>query len=364
MTTEPSSKPVVGVLFGGISSEHAIALRSVHTVLSNLSTERYEVVPVGITRDGQWLRYRGGLDAIVDGTWETHDCTPACIVPTRGMGLVELPAGGQWESCPLDVVIPVLHGRGGEDGAIQGLLELAGIPYVGCGILASALGMDKAATYGIVAEAGVRTPRCRTLVGAIEEAALDAIATDLGYPLFVKPANGGSSFGVSKVETPDQLAEAVALARSFDGKVCFEEAIAGTEVGCAVMGAAGAADQLVAGMPDQISVASGLFRIHQEAKPGENAENSTIVCPAPLDAAVVARVQETGKCIYQALGCEGLARVDMFLTPENELVFNEINTFPGMTYYSRFPAMMRAAGIDVPEVLDRLIALALERGPR
>lgn len=364
MTIEPSTKPVVGVLFGGTSSEHAITLRSVHTVLSNLNSEHYEVVPVGITRDGQWLRYRGGLDAIADGTWETGNCTPACIVPMRGMGLVELPPNGPWASCHLDVVIPVLHGRGGEDGAVQGLLELAGIPYVGCGILTSALGMDKAATYGIVAEAGVRTPRCHTLVGTFGEADLDAIAADLGYPLFVKPANGGSSFGVSKVETPDQLAEAVALSLTFDGKVCFEEAITGTEVGCAIMGAAGAPDRLVVGMPDQISVASGLFRIHQEAKPGENAENSTIVCPAPLDAAVIAQIQETGKRIYQALGCEGLARVDMFLTPEGELVFNEVNTFPGMTYYSRFPAMMRAAGIDVPEVLNQLIALALERGPR
>ena len=361
MADESSPQLVVCVLFGGISSEHAISLRSVRTVLDALDPARYTVVPVGITRDGQWLRYRGPYDAIADDSWETHDCTPACIVPTRSTGLVELQAHGGWEALPIDVVIPVLHVRGGEDGAVQGLLELAGIPYVGCGILASALGMDKAATYGIVAEAGVRTPRCRTLVGTFGPNDVAQVAADLGYPLFVKPANGGSSFGVSKVENPAQLDEAVALARSFDAKVCFEEAINGTEVGCAVMGDS---DNLVVGLPDQISVASGLFRIHQEARPGENAENSTIVCPAPLDPATTARVQATGKRIYQALGCEGLARVDMFLTPEGDLVFNEVNTFPGMTYYSRFPAMMRAAGHDVPAVLDHVIALALKRGAR
>lgn len=361
MADKPLSRLAVCVLFGGISSEHPISLRSVSTVLDALDPTRYDVVPVGITRDGRWLRYRGAYANIADGSWETRDCTPCSIVPTRGTGLVELRENGSWEAQAIDVVVPVLHGRGGEDGAVQGLLELAGIPYVGCGILASALGMDKAATYGIVAEAGVRTPQCRTLTGAFCEADLADVAADLGYPLFVKPANGGSSFGVSKVSGPEQLAEAAALAQSFDGKVCFEEAICGTEVGCAVMGNAG---ELVVGLPDQISVASGLFRIHQEARPGENAENSTIVCPAPLEPAMVAQVQETGKRIYQALGCEGLARVDMFLTPEGELVFNEVNTFPGMTYYSRFPAMMRAAGHDVPEVLGRVIQLALERGVR
>ena len=210
-------------------------------------------------------------------------------------------------------------------------------------------------------DAGVRCPRCRTLVGTIRDEDVAAIAEELGYPLFVKPANGGSSFGVSKAEDAGQLAEAVALARSYDAKVCFEEAISGTEVGCAVMGPAGDPDALVVGLPDQITVQNGLFRIHQEANPGKNQENSTIVCPADLPAETVAYVQRTGKRIYAALGCEGLARVDMFLTPEGELVFNEVNTFPGMTYYSRFPAMMRAAGHEVDDVLDRVIELALAR---
>ncbi len=358
----PTGRLTVCVLFGGVSSEHDVSQKSADTVLKALDPDRYDVVALGITKDGRWLRFRGETGRIFDGTWEEGDCVPAAVSPDRGVhGIVELAGDGTWTSTRVDVCIPVLHGRGGEDGSVQGLFELAGIPYVGCGILASALGMDKAATYGIVTDAGVRCPRCRTLVGTIRDEDVAAIAEELGYPLFVKPANGGSSFGVSKAEDAGQLAEAVALARSYDAKVCFEEAISGTEVGCAVMGPAGDPDALVVGLPDQITVQNGLFRIHQEANPGKNQENSTIVCPADLPAETVAYVQRTGKRIYAALGCEGLARVDMFLTPEGELVFNEVNTFPGMTYYSRFPAMMRAAGHDVDEVLDRVIELALAR---
>ncbi len=361
-STNPGGKTAVCVLFGGVSSEHGIAQKSADTVIKSLDPERYDLVLVGITKDGRWLRYRGDAADVFDGSWEGHDCTPAFVAPDRGVhGIVELREDGTWETERVDVCLPVLHGRGGEDGSVQGLFELAGIPYVGCGILASALGMDKATTYGIVEEAGVRCPRCHTLTGTIRDEDVAAIAEQLGYPLFVKPANGGSSFGVTKVENADQLAEAVRLARSFDAKVCFEENIVGTEVGCAVMGPAGDEGGLVAGLPDQITVQSGIFRIHQEANPGKNQENSTIVCPADLPAETVELVRRTGKRIYTALGCEGLARVDLFLTPEGEVVFNEVNTFPGMTYYSRFPAMMRAAGHDVPEVMDRVIELAFER---
>lgn len=360
--SHPDGRLTVCVLFGGVSSEHNISQKSADTVFKALDPHRYDVIAVGITKDGRWFRYRGELDRVFDGSWEQGDCVPAAVSPDRSVhGIVELSPDGTWKATRVDVCIPVLHGRGGEDGSVQGLFELAGIPYVGCGILASALGMDKAATYGIVTDAGVRCPRCRTLVGTIRNEDVAEIAEELGYPLFVKPANGGSSFGVSKAEDPEQLAAAVDLARSYDAKVCFEEAITGTEVGCAVMGPAGDPDALTVGLPDQITVQNGLFRIHQEANPGKNQENSTIVCPADLPAETVAYVQQTGKRIYAALGCEGLARVDMFLTPEGELVFNEVNTFPGMTYYSRFPAMMRAAGHEVDEVLDHVIGLALER---
>lgn len=363
MADSTQGKTRVCVIFGGTSTEHEISQRSADTVLKALDTEKYDLVLIGITADGTWLRYRGAIEDVFGGQWQQHDCTPAIISPSRD-------AHGILETCPdgttaverIDVVLPVLHGRGGEDGAIQGLCELAGLPYVGCGILSSAMCMDKAATYGLVEEAGVRCPRCYAIVGEPDLEQARAYAADLGYPLFVKPANGGSSFGVSKVENDDQLAEALATAHSMDFKLVMESAITGSEVGCGVLGAAGG--ELICGVPDQITVQSGFFHIHQEAKPGENKENAKIICPAEISQEDMARVQETARTIYRALGCDGLARVDMFLTPEGELVFNEVNTMPGMTYYSRYPAMLREAGYDVPEVLDRIIALALEKGAR
>lgn len=351
------------VIFGGTSTEHEISQRSADTVLRALDPEKYDVAMIGITAEGQWLRYRGSIDDVFGGQWQTHDCTPCVISPSRDVhGLLEIGPDGVASTEYVDVVLPVLHGRGGEDGAIQGLFELAGLPYVGCGILSSALCMDKATTYGLVEEAGVRCPRCHAIVGEPDLEQARAYAADLGYPLFVKPANGGSSFGVSKVEDEAQLEEALKTAHSMDFKLVMESAITGSEVGCGVLGAAGG--ELICGVPDQITVASGFFHIHQEAKPGENKENAKIICPAEIPDDVKARVQETARTIYRALGCDGLARVDMFLTPEGELVFNEVNTLPGMTYYSRYPAMLREAGYDVPEVLDRIINLALEKGAR
>lgn len=358
MADEPTSKTVVCVIFGGVSSEHDISQRSADTVLNALDKDKYELVLIGITKGGQWLRYRGDIKDVFGGQWETHDCTPAFISPSQDVhGLVELHEDGTYSVEHIDVVLPVLHGRGGEDGSIQGLFEQAGLPYVGCGILSSAMCMDKATTYGLVEAAGVRCPRCRTINGEVNMDEVREIAEDLGYPLFVKPANGGSSFGISKVETPEQLEPAVMEAHGFDAKICFESAIVGSEVGCAVLGPAGG--ELMVGVPDQITVQSGFFRIHQETKPGENKENSKIICPAEISAEDMARAQETAKKIYRALDCNGLARVDMFLTPEGEYVFNEVNTLPGMTYYSRYPAMMRAAGHEVSDVLDMLIDLAL-----
>ena len=325
MADEPTSNTVVCVIFGGVSSEHDISQRSADTVLNALDKDKYELVLIGITKGGQWLRYRGDIKDVFGGQWETHDCTPAFISPSQDVhGLVELHEDGTYSVEHIDVVLPVLHGRGGEDGSIQGLFEQAGLPYVGCGILSSAMCMDKATTYGLVEAAGVRCPRCRTINGEVNMDEVREIAEDLGYPLFVKPANGGSSFGISKVETPEQLEPAVMEAHGFDAKICFESAIVGSEVGCAVLGPAGG--ELMVGVPDQITVQSGFFRIHQETKPGENKENSKIICPAEISAEDMARAQETAKKIYRALDCNGLARVDMFLTPEGEYVFNEVNT--------------------------------------
>lgn len=233
----------------------------------------------------------------------------------------------------------------------QGVLEISGISYVGCGIAASALSMDKALTYLAAAEADVRVPRHKTLYENEE-----ITAGDLKYPLFVKPARSGSSFGVSKVCGPASLQSAVRAALLYDEKVLLEEAVVGSEVGCAVMGNG---TNLFTGALDQIELSGGFFRIHQEAAPEQGSENATIRVPAPIPEPARALAVETAKTVYRALGCRGLARVDLFLTLDGHVILNEVNTMPGFTAYSRYPRMMAGAGIPLREVIDHLIALAL-----
>jgi D-alanine--(R)-lactate ligase len=343
------SRRRVGVLFGGGSEEHPISVKSAQEVARHLDLDRYEPFYVGITRAGAWR--------LCDGPgpgWEDGPARPAVLSPDRGVrGLLVGDDGGRWEAVALDVVLPLLHGRLGEDGAMQGLLELAGLPYAGCDVQSSALCMDKSLAYTIVRGAGIPTPRFRVLTAA-QDLDVDALT----YPVFVKPARSGSSFGVSRVARPADLAAAVDAARRYDGKVLVEEAVAGTEVGCAVLGHG---DDLVTGEVDRIDLAHGFFRIHQEAEPERGSDNATVVVPADIPEAARARVQETAKAVYRALGCGGLARVDLFLTGDGEVVLNEVNTMPGMTSYSRFPRMMAAAGMPMGAVLDRLLTLAAER---
>lgn len=357
-----ANKLDVCVLFGGISTEHDISQRSADTVINALDADKYNVVMVGITRQGDWLRFTGDVKDIFHGEWLDDEANVPCA-PGMGdscHGLLELSADGTYRVQNVDVWVPCLHGIGGEDGTIQGLLELTNIPYVGCGVLSSALCMDKATTYGMVEEAGVKCPKSRTTVGAPTSAELDSIAEYLGFPIFVKPANGGSSIGVSKVDSRDQLEAAVREAGDLDEKIVYESAVQGYEISCGVMGHRGG--ELTTGIPDELWVKSGVAHLHQEAKPGTNQENTVISCPPDhADETDIANVKEAAMTIYRALGCEGFARVDLFLTPEKEVVFNEVNTFPGMTYYSRFPRQFRAAGHEIPQVMDELIDMALER---
>ncbi|WP_314944450.1 D-alanine--D-alanine ligase family protein [Olsenella uli] len=353
----------VALLFGGTSSEHDISLRSAANVIDLLS-ERVDLTLVGITRGGSWLLYGGDATAIADDSWQGHDTTPVCAVPGDGGGLFAI-EGGSPVRLPIDVVFPVLHGQGGEDGVTQGLLESCRLPYVGCGVLSSALCTDKDAAHRIVAAAGIRSPRCEVVHPGDGAARIAEVAAACGYPLFVKPARGGSSYGVSKVEGPEQLDEALRLAFGYDEKVAVEEAIVGTEVGCAIMG--DAAGELAMGLVDETVVSDGgFFHIHQDHSEGADAStrNSSTRCPALLPPEVMERVRETGTAVWRALGCSGLARVDLFVTERGEVVFNEVNTMPGLTSYSRFPAMMAAAGADMGEVLERLVRSAARTGAR
>jgi D-alanine--(R)-lactate ligase len=337
----------VAIIFGGASEEHPVSVKSAQEVARNLNLAKYEPFYLGITTNGEWK-----LCESPDAEWENGDCHPAMLSPDRADHGLLVEEDGQHKRIHLDVALPVLHGKLGEDGAIQGLLDLSGIPYVGCGVQSSALCMDKSLAYLVVRSAGIATPRFWTVTA---DRHIDP--EHLTYPVFVKPARSGSSFGVNRVDREEDLPSAVEAARKYDSKVLIEEAVLGSEVGCAVL--EGDAD-LIVGEVDQIRLSHGFFRIHQEDTPEVRSENSTVVVPADITAEARLLVQQTARAIYRALGCRGLARVDMFLKEDGEVVLNEVNTFPGMTSYSRFPRMMAAAGLPLAEVIDRLVSFALD----
>jgi len=338
----------VGIIFGGCSEEHPVSVKSAQEVAKSLDLAKYEPFYIGITKSGAWMLCDGPV-----ADWEDGECRQATLSPDRSVhGLLVLDQG-KYETISLDVVLPVLHGKLGEDGAMQGLLELAGIPYVGCDIQSSALCMDKSLTYTVVSAAGIATPNF-WIVTADEDIDADRLA----YPVFVKPARSGSSFGVSKVSRKEELASALETARQYDSKVLIEEAVVGSEIGCAILGDD---PDLIAGEVDRVSLSHGFFRIHQESNPESGSENSTFIVPADIPAESRSLVQETAKAIYRALGCRGLARVDMFLKEDGTVVLNEVNTLPGLTSYSRYPRMMAAAGLPLGEIIDRTVSLALYR---
>ncbi|MBT2517324.1 D-alanine--(R)-lactate ligase [Streptomyces sp. ISL-90] len=336
----------LAVIFGGASEEHPVSVKSAQEVARNLDFGKYEPFFVGITRSGEWK-----LCESPDAGWENGNGRPAMLSPDRGVHGLLVQTDGRYDTVHLDVALPVLHGTLGEDGAIQGLLDLSGIPYVGCDVQSSALCMDKSLAYLVVRSAGIATPRFWTVTG---DGHVDP--DRLTYPVFVKPARSGSSFGVSRVDREEDLPSAVEAARQYDAKVLIEEAVSGSEVGCAVLETD---TELVVGEVDQIRLSHGFFRIHQERAPEVGSENSTVAVPADITADARLLVQQTAKAIYRALGCRGLARVDMFLTDDGQVVLNEVNTFPGMTSYSRYPRMMAAAALPLAEVIDLLVSFAL-----
>ncbi len=340
-------RPKIGFLFGGASEEHDVSVKSARQVARSLDTEEYEPFWIDIASDGAW--------SLRDGPGSDKGIAPrsALLSPDPSVhGLLVLD-GDRYEAVRLDAVFPVLHGRQGEDGAIQGLLELSGIPYVGCGIQSSAVCMDKSLAYTLARTAGFATPGFRAVHG---DEPVDPAG--LRYPVFVKPARSGSSFGVSRVTEEGELAVALADARRYDSKILIEQAVAGREVGCAVLGEG---SDVVTGEVDRVALSHGFFRIHQEASPETGSENSTFIVPADITDEERQRVQESAKEIYRVLGCRGLARVDLFLTDDGQVVLNEVNTLPGLTSYSRYPRMMAAAGIPLSEVIDRLLSMTLHR---
>lgn len=338
----------IAILFGGCSEEHDVSVKSATEIAASIDTQKYEPIYIGITKSGVWKICERPCAG-----WESGNCRRAVLSPdreTHGLLVIE---NGEWQTVRIDAVFPVLHGKLGEDGAVQGLLELSGISYVGCDIQSSAICMDKSLAYMLARSAGIETPEFIVLNGADK-----AVPEGLKYPVFVKPARSGSSFGVRKVEGADELDAAIADARQYDDKVLIEQAILGTEVGCAVMGNGA---ELVVGEVDQINLSHGIFRIHQEAEPEKGSENATIIVPANLPHEIREQIRETAKHIYMALGCKGLARVDTFWQEDGRIVLNEVNTLPGFTTYSRYPRMMAAAGIELSDLIDHFISLSMGR---
>lgn len=341
------------VIFGGASSEYGVSLESAYAVISNLDKEKYHPVMVGISKQGKWFYFTGDLSKIQKDTWcSAADCVPAVLSPDRTEHKLLVLREEGAEEIPIDVVFPVLHGRNGEDGTVQGLVELAGIPLAGCGTLASALCMDKDRAHRLAGLAGVRVPKAMVLANDKEMAKAEAFAEEVGFPLFVKPVKAGSSYGVTRVEAKEKLAPAIHLAFQYDNQVILEENIDGFEVGCAVLGK----DRLITGEVDEIELSGGFFDFTEKY----TLKTSQIHVPARITVKKAEEIKETAKQIYRALDCSGFARVDLFLTPEGGIVFNEVNTIPGFTEHSRYPGMMKAAGHTFGEILDLIIGQAVE----
>ncbi len=346
------AKIKLAVIFGGCSTEYEISLQSAYSVLTNLDTDKYEIIPLGITRDGDWFRYYGSYDLIPDNKWfnDPDLLVPAVISHSRSLsGIIELSEKGNVLT-EIDLALPILHGKNGEDGTVQGLFELAGIKVVGCNCLSSAICMDKDRAHKLAYLAGVEVPKSVAL-NVYNKNEAEKLTEDLNYPLFVKPVRAGSSFGITKIHRKEELISAVNFAFEHDDEVIIEENVDGFEVGCAVLGL----DDLTVGRVDEIELTHGFFDYTEKY----NHVTCNIYMPARISPKTENRIRETAKIIYKALGCTGFARVDMFLTPDDRIVFNEVNTIPGFTSHSRYPSMMKGIGLSFPEVLDKLISLYL-----
>lgn len=349
-------KQTIAVLFGGQSSEHVVSCMSAVNVIEQIDREKYEIILIGITEEGHWI-LTPSAEEIRSGAWKegkisavlSPDATKKCILVTRE---------NKTEEVKVDVVFPVLHGLFGEDGTVQGLLELAKIPYVGCGVLASAVSMDKLYTKVIVENLGIRQAKFVPVMRPELEhmaAAVEKVEKELSYPVFVKPSNAGSSRGVNKADNRAELEAALKEASCHDRKILVEETIVGHEVECAVFG--GGRTEVTASGVGEILAAAEFYDFDAKYY---NEESRTVVDPQlPGNAAEV--IRQNAMAIFRAVDGYGLSRVDFFVTEEGEVVFNEINTMPGFTAISMYPMLWEARGISKAELVEKLICHAMER---
>jgi D-alanine-D-alanine ligase len=366
-----ATKLRVGVIFGGRSGEHEISVRSATAVIQAIDHGKYEVVPIAITKEGKWLAPAAAAQLLPNGARSFlgagivngSDTDIAILGDPSHQGLTSLQSEGHdLSTAKLDVVFPVLHGPYGEDGTLQGLLEMADIPYVGCGVVASACGMDKVAMKMLFAQAGL--PICkyvwfrRSQWRNDQSAVVQRISSEIGFPCFVKPANLGSSVGISKATDVDSLIAGVTLAAQYDRKVIVEELVDGRELECAVIGN----DEPEASLPGEYVVYDEAARFLDYTEKYAGTGHVEFVVPAPVSKAVSEDIRRMAIQAFQSVDGAGLARVDFFLTRDTEkLLLNELNTLPGLTEVSGYPKMWEASGLPFPQVLDRLIQLAFDR---
>ena len=361
----------IGVIFGGRSGEHEVSIRSARSVIEAMDASKYEVVPIAITKEGNWLAPAAAAELLPaetqrllsSGTRSGKKEDVTIVGDPSRSGLVRLDdQGDNGKSAePIDVVFPVLHGTFGEDGTIQGLLEMAAVPFVGCGTLASACGMDKVTMKALFKEAGL--PICgytwllRSEWESDQAKVSRRITRSIGFPAFVKPANLGSSVGVSKATDRDSLSSAIDLAARYDRKIIVEEAVDGRELECAVIGN----DKPRASLPGEYVIHDEAARFLDYTEKYSSTGNVEFVVPARVSKATAKRIQQMAIAAYQAIDGAGLSRVDFFLRKDGGLLVNEINTLPGLTDVSGFPKMWEASGIPFPRVIDQLIEFAIER---
>lgn len=348
----PEMKKKIAVIFGGCSPEYSVSLHSAYSVISHMDKTKYEPVLVGISLNGNWYRFEGDLEKIESDTWYNNtDCTPVVVSPNRTEhNLLQL-RNDKVSKIPIDAAFPVLHGKNGEDGTVQGVFELAGIPVVGCGVLSSALCMDKDRAHKLAHASGVSVPASFVLEKNTNVEIIMKQAEKIGYPLFVKPVKAGSSYGITKVTDRNTLPAALKSAFAYDEKIIIEECISGFEVGCAVLGN----DTLIVGEVDEIELSDGFFDFTEKY----TLKTSAIHVPARVEVETAEKIKQTAQIIYRALDCRGFARVDMFLSDSGQIVFNEVNTIPGFTSHSRFPNMMKAVGISFEQIISTVIELVV-----
>jgi D-alanine-D-alanine ligase len=349
----------VAIIFGGRSGEHEVSLRSAASIIRAMDRQKYEIIPIAITREGRWLTSAKAtkllpqevIGEVTEPVVLLGDPTQQALMHFDGDMHLK-------ETRKVDVVFPVLHGPYGEDGTIQGLLELADVAYVGCGVLASAVGMDKEVMKRLFQEAGLPIVRYLAFTRAVwesnQEKILRRVLKEIGLPAFVKPANLGSSVGITKVKRKDQLKEAIDLAAEYDRKILVEEAITGREIEVSVVGN----DQPIASLPGEI-IPGAEFYDYDDKYISDTAQ---LIIPAQLPKRHVTQIQQYAIRAFQAIDGAGMARVDFFIEREtNRIIVNEINTIPGFTSISMYPKLWEASGLSYSELVDRLIQLAIER---